>query len=351
MRAEKVSLRMRQFQVLTVVQVLFVGMVLAALQTQSVQAADMRVDTTWRWEEVETEGEPTKRHECSFVECGGRFYLIGGRRENAVDRYDPVNSVWSQGAKPPLEIHHFQAVTVGSEIYVVGAMTGPYPKELPVDRVLIYDTLTDQWSDGPQMPEGRRRGGGGAVLIDGKIYLVCGIELGHFEGTQPWLDCLDVTTGAWTSLTDAPRGRDHFQAVAAEGKLYALGGRVTSKKTNHVFDQTVAEVDVYDVASNRWETLDAALSLPTPRAGAACLVAGEQLLVIGGESQQPLAHADVEILNLKTLSWTSVMPMTLQRHGTGAVWYDGKIYLAAGNDKRGGGSELSNLICFSVDSP
>ena len=40
-----------------------------------------------------------------------------------------------------MELHHFQAVAVGDAIHMVGAMTGPYPNEKPLDKVVsIFPT-------------------------------------------------------------------------------------------------------------------------------------------------------------------------------------------------------------------
>ena len=79
-------------------------------------------------------------------------------------------------------MHHFQAVVFDNKIYVVGAMTGAYPKEPPLSHVYIYNPAADAWSQGPEVPVDRRRGGAGAVLYNGEIYLVAGITNGHYDG-------------------------------------------------------------------------------------------------------------------------------------------------------------------------
>ena len=52
----------------------------------------------------------TPRHEHGYVQVGSRFYLLGGRRIQPVDIFDPATGLWTKGAPPPIEIHHFQAV-------------------------------------------------------------------------------------------------------------------------------------------------------------------------------------------------------------------------------------------------
>jgi N-acetylneuraminic acid mutarotase len=72
------------------------------------------------WQLVDTQNEPTARHENAFVQADGKFYLIGGRGERPVDIYDPATNTWSEGQTPPLEMHHFQAVSHEGKDYVMG---------------------------------------------------------------------------------------------------------------------------------------------------------------------------------------------------------------------------------------
>ena len=293
---------------------------------------------------VPASGQFTPREECAFVESGGRFYLLGGRGIHPVDIFDPKTRAWTHGAPPPIEAHHFQPVVWEGRIYLACAMTGKYPREQPLDRILIYDPQKDAWSWGDAIPANRRRGSAGAVIHDGKLYLVCGIRNGHTDGWVNWCDAYDFHSGAWSVLPDAPRVRDHFEAAIIDGKIYAAGGRRTSAITNQVFDLTIPEVDVYDFAKKSWSTLPAAGNLPLPRAGAATLAVGSDLIVFGGESMTQLpAHAQVQALDTRTGRWRNLPPMLQGRHGTGVVLYDGAFYTCAGAGERGGRPLLSTL--------
>ncbi len=191
------------------------------------------------WETIDANGQPTARHEAAFVAYKGKAYLIGGRRINPVDVFDPTTKTWTAKSETPIELHHFQAVVVDDAIYLIGAMTGPWPNEKPVEKIVVYYPETDEFKFIHSIPESRRRGGAGAALHDGKIYIVGGITNGHMDGRQPWLDVYDPRTGAWIPLEDAPHGRDPFQAAVHQGRLYALAGRTTSQRTNQGVDLTV----------------------------------------------------------------------------------------------------------------
>jgi len=291
---------------------------------------------------IEPRGEPLKRHECAFVEAGGKLYLIGGRGEKPVNVYDPATNRWTDAAQPPIEIHHFQPVVVGGRIYVMGALTGKYPHETPIENVLIFDPARNAWSEGPAIPEERRRGAAGAALYNGKIYMSAGILDGHWDGHVKWLDAFDPKTAEWEKLADAPRPRDHFQATVIGDKMYLAGGRLSSAKTGDTFKLSVGEVDVYDFASGTWSTADA--KIPTERAGSFSVAWKGRVLVLGGESGgQQEAHAEVEAFDPKTGEWELLPELRQGRHGTGVAVADGKLWVAAGSANRGGGPELTTL--------
>lgn len=293
---------------------------------------------------ISTTNSPSARHECGFVEANGLFYLIGGRRIKPVDIFDKKTNTWQQGPKPPIEIHHFQAVTYKDDIYIIGAMTGKYPHETPLDKILIYQTKTNQWVWGDTIPEHRRRGSSGIVVKGDVAYVVSGITDGHWSGHVPWMDSYHFKTGKWRILKDAPRPRDHFHAAIHQNKIYCAGGRNSSAKTKQTFDLTIAEVDVFDIEKNTWTTLPKASNIPTERAGASSVIKKDKLFVIGGESaSQKIAHDKVEVLNLSTKIWHASTQLKRGRHGTQSILFKNKIYIAAGCGNKGGKPELSSL--------
>lgn len=307
-------------------------------QTTSPQGTDI---APVEWQQRKASTPPSARHENGFVAVGERLYLIGGRGERPLDIFDPATGRWSQGAEPPFEIHHMQAIAYDEKLYVLGAMTGGFPEEPPLANILIYDPASDAWSEGPEIPADRRRGGSGVVLHEGLIYLVGGNTRGHMSGYVPWVDVFDPETGRWTQLPDAPHSRDHFHAAVIDGHLYAAGGRTSSHDTGESMSLTVGPVDVYDIENQRWRTL--AAPIPTQRAGTATVALNGLLVVLGGEStSQVEAHSEVEAYNPETEKWRSLPPLPVGRHGTQATLFDGELHIVAGSENRGGGPELND---------
>ncbi|MDE0103416.1 MAG: hypothetical protein OXN89_13650 [Bryobacterales bacterium] len=273
---------------------------------------------------------------------------MGGRGIKPVEEFDPATRSWHQLGPTPFEMHHFQPVEVGGLVYVVTAMTGKYPKETPLDAWHTYEPEEDLWQEGGPIPVGRRRGGAGTVAYQGKIYVAGGIVDGHTSGTVPWFDEFDPETGEWQTLPDAPRPRDHFPAVVAEGRVYLIGGRNTSyhepDNFTAFFGAVIPEVDVYDFATGEWSTLAEPLDVPSAAGGLAVL--NGSIYYFGGESDSRIAHSETHRIDPMTGAVELVAPLHRGRHGGGAAVLDGKIYVAAGSGGRGGGPELSSTEVF-----
>lgn len=298
------------------------------------------------WSSMQGDTRPTARHENGAVALNGRLYLFGGRGERPLDILDLETGQWTQGAAPPMEMNHIQAVTVDGKIWAVGAMNGPFPQENIIAQIQVYDTDLDKWSRGPDLPVGRERGGSAVVVEDGYLYLVGGNQLGHNAGYVAWADRLNLSSGEWVRLPDAPHARDHFNAVYLDGKIYAPGGRTSAADRGQPLELTVGPMDIFDVATGSWTTSLA--PIPTPRAGLTAVAFGGLVITIGGESaEQQQAHAEVEAFDPMTGTWISLPPLPIGRHGTQAVVVGDEVQIVAGSAAAAGGPELNDRLVLS----
>lgn len=310
------------------------------------------------WIEIDDGPGPQARHEAGFVAVGNRLYLIGGRGVKNIQYFDLGTGNWVNTGESTANLHHFQPVVLGDDIYIVGALTGmccEADDEVPVDVVMVFDTQTNQLTASHSIPSEFQRGATGAVAYQGDIYIVSGNTGGHGDDVGPiTTDNLDLFTrydpdappgSRWTELDPIPHERDHFSAVVIGDKLYVAGGRTSEVAFgNAMFAAVVPEVDVYDFGTENWSTLT---MLPSPRAASPTAALGGAMYVIGGEGGSmslPGADAWDDVHRLVPSSpWATLDPIPVPRHGTGAAVCGGDIYVAAGATTRGGSSETNDF--------
>ncbi|GAB3561686.1 kelch repeat-containing protein [Spirosoma luteolum] len=295
------------------------------------------------WQPVTPQNTCSTRHENAATLIGDSLYALGGRGMKPLEALNLKTLVWQRLPAPPVEMNHFQAVSYRGEIYVMGAFRGSYPHETVLPNIYIYNPKQGAWRLGPVIPAEKQRGAGGTVVYNDKIYMVCGITDGHYDGHVAWLDEYDPKTDTWKRLADAPHPRDHVQVTVADGKLYVAGGRLSTARINKVLQLTVPDVDVYDFKTARWSTLPAASNLPTLRGGSTAVTKDGKVWIIGGETEQVLAHNEAEALDPKTGRWTAGPRLNQGRHGTQAVVYNNHIYIVAGSANHGGGPEINTV--------
>lgn len=317
-------------------------LILSNCKTSSVAVEDE--PPVWTWETLEVNGTPTARHEAGLAALDNKIYLIGGRRINPTSVFNTSSDTWEEKSETPIEIHHFQPVTLGDKIYLIGAMTGGWPRERPLEKVMVYHPATDEYRYTHEIPEHRRRGGAGVAVYNGKIYVIGGITNGHMDGYKPWFDEYDPVTGEWKALPDAPTSRDHFQAVVIGDKLYAFAGRNTSKRTEQDMALTIQHGNVFDFKTGRWDAVTTDLAIPTLRAGNSIFAWQDEIVVGGGESTaHVVAHNEVEAYNVNSKKWRAWPSMKRGRHGTGLVTVGNYVYTASGCGNRGGEPELTSI--------
>ena len=131
-------------------------------------------------------------------------------------------------------------------------------------------------------------------------------------------------------------------------KIYAVSGRLSGGEGG-VLKPLIAEVDIYDIPTKKWSTLDVKQNLPTPRAGAAVALFQDEIFVIGGEvKHQKNAYKRVEAYNFEKKKWKKKKDMNYGRHGTQAIVLGNGIYIAGGSPVQKGGNQ-KNMEVYGVD--
>lgn len=271
------------------------------------------------------------RSEASVAALNGKVYMLGGYpgariTSDSVQVYDPATDSWELGPPLPVPLHHTMAASVDGRLYVIGGEAGnPAPgQSVFQDKVYLLDAEAGTWVERAPMPTARS--GGGADVIDGKIY-VAGGRPPHGHDFAVY----DPAADAWTELPDLPTQRNHLGVVAIGGRLYVAGGRFGGGVGSEMTDA----LEIYDPASG-WSP---GAPLPAPRAGVTAVAANGCLYVIGGEGNDadPRGVFDLnELYDPGTKSWQRLEPLPTAMHGiTGAAFLDGLIYVPGGATRRG----------------
>jgi N-acetylneuraminic acid mutarotase len=136
-----------------------------------------------------------------------------------------------------------------------------------------------------------------------------------------------VDPGEWGGRAPLIAPNSELAFAELNRKFYLLGGYPASR-------QTVRTVQVYDIASDRWE-----LGPPLPQPnnhGMAASVNGK-IYLIGGQTtaDDPSYVNTVYELDPASGAWVAKAPMPTARSAGVAIVHDGKIYVAGGRPPRG----------------
>jgi N-acetylneuraminic acid mutarotase len=275
------------------ISVLTAGLIALAVPAQSQTPAG-----TW----TQKAPMPAVRGEVAAAEVGGKLYAVGGNFERKVlprnEEYDPATDRWRARAPLPEPRDHLGVATVGGKIYAFGGFTSSVHQGAG-DGAFEYDPETTAGE--PWHHEWSARFVGLAVL-GGKIHVIGGRGLDNV--TAATHEVYDVATGTWSMAAPLPRARDHMAVVAVDGKIHAIGGRLTGPA-----DQT-AQHDVYDPAANSWTS---AAPLPTPRSGVAGVLYRGMILVLGGELPPGHTFPENESYDAKGDRWVTLAPLPAPR--------------------------------------
>jgi N-acetylneuraminic acid mutarotase len=169
----------------------------------------------------------------------GKIYLIGGLVVSGIYAYsfyssnwvyDPAPDSWSQTAPMPLGVSDYASCVVDDQIYVIGGIYNYVGYALFTNLVQIYNTQTNQWSQGTSMPYNMSQMG--AAVTTGlqaqkNIYVMGGItDTGNSNYNFHDVDLTQVynpQTG-WSTGTTMPTARSGLSLANVNDTLYALGG-------------------------------------------------------------------------------------------------------------------------------
>jgi hypothetical protein len=190
---------------------------------------------TKRWEAMPALPEARSSHDVLML--GEKLYVVGGWiLEGKTERWCDTMLVLDLSAKQPqweslaqpFRRRALMAAARHGKIYVVGGITD---KGAVVRNVSIYDPGKGEWTEGPQLPEGRYLGFSPAVGVHhGKLYAALG------DGSLLWMD---EGKQCWEKAAQV-EARVAHRLVSGEGHLLVLGGAAKGKNFDIVERVAVA---------------------------------------------------------------------------------------------------------------
>lgn len=248
---------------------------------------------------------------CDVVQSSGSHCTV-----SRIAIYNAVTATWTFDGAPEAAVWKSNGVgTIGGKLYSSGGYNTHDPNDGFSRRVWSYDPAARRATQRADMPRFTAEGVTG--VIDGKLYVLPGIcdangwpRPGYCE-QEPFrrLYRYNPATNKWVARKSAPHFHRSGAGGVIGGKFYVVGGF-------HGF-QPVADLDVYDPATDTWKTL-----APIPSAGGAVGTAlGGKLYVLVG--------TNAYVYNLGTNRWSPIAKPTWGHDGVIRVVINGKPKLLA----------------------
>lgn len=174
---------------------------------------------------------PTPRHGLSASVLNGKIYAISGfdgTNMATVEEYDPASDTWTKKADLPTLRSHLATQVVNGKIYAIGGWDRREGMDTVFSSVAVYDPAADTWTKKADMPTSRWSPASG--VVNGKIYVVGGTVVtgARDRHNLKTVEVYDPETDTWAQGVDMPTARGWLSASLVDGRLYAVGGRISS---------------------------------------------------------------------------------------------------------------------------
>jgi Kelch motif len=177
---------------------------------------------------------------------------------------------------------------------------------------------TDHWTEVASMHYAR--GGHALIAAQGKLYALGGNTA---RANVAQVEAYDPAAKAWSVVTSLPDPRNHLMGFVRGGAVCVAGGR----------SPTTARVDCFDIAKNAWTSLPG-LPQPTSGGGAATFGGGD-VVVLGGQDASETRIVNQLARFGPTPAWSGAESMLDPRHGFELAIYEGRAWACGGGSAPG----------------
>lgn len=229
---------------------------------------------------------------ASAVTVGSDIYVIGGRQSDGavndeVHVYNTAEHEWRAVAINPEPTQNGSAIfLVASDgIFSVG---GELPNEALTDRVSVYNPAENSWGQAASLPKPLS---GGLLLSDGgaQIYYLGGQDA---DGAVSDAFVYDLTTDQWKSLPAMPDARTASTGGLVLGSIYVIGGQDSA-------GNPTADCFKFEISAGQWESCT---GMSNSRVSASSAVIFNEIYVVGGETGADFG----ELYNPESDTWEQI---------------------------------------------
>ncbi len=281
------------------------------------------------WQDAEVAPLPTPLLDSSGAAIDDQFYVVAGTSSfgprDTIYRYSPRTNTWSLVTHLPNgypAVSNPSVAVYDDELYVLGGSTSPLSGA--VTNAAKFNPRTSSWINLSPLPA--PRAGASAQVIQGRLYLVGGMDQGISHGE---LFIYDIATDTWTTGSPLTPPRDSAMTAVLGNALYLFGG---SSRSTPLGDATTLDTAmVYTPATDSWSALP---SMPTGRHSGVAIATETRIVVFGGEANGSLGTT--ELFDPALGVWDTLAEMPTGRHGVSAARIGNAIYAAGGGSDQGG---------------
>jgi N-acetylneuraminic acid mutarotase len=238
---------------------------------------------------------------------------------------------------------------INGKVYVVGGDSS----YIALSRFNVYDPATDTWSAPVTTGTFRPHTFHTSSVVNGKIYVIGGWnnDVAPFEPVDIFttIDVFDVATSHWSTITPQGKHTPRFLATSCvvNGKIYVIAGDTNSWLPTDI-------VEIYDPATNTWETPSIEGQLIEPRAALTSVAIGNKIYIMGGSGYVNSKYFGLEVFDATANTWE--IPLTQGTFTPRGVFssctFDGKIYTVGGfTTKNFPGMEVFDVGTSTWETP
>ncbi|XP_078488543.1 uncharacterized protein LOC100186900 isoform X2 [Ciona intestinalis] len=185
------------------------------------------------------------------------------------------------------------------------------------DKIFYCDVTDGEWKHLANLPEPRHHHA--VAVLGGYLYVAGGDSTEGWSSPSDKVWRYDLWSEEWLTVSCMKKPRESFQMAALDMKLYVVGGRVNN-------GVTVAEVEVYDPATNSW---DEVAPISSPRRHVAVSSLSSKVYAVGGSSDD-LVSRRVERYCPASNTWERKQPLIKPRFSASLHSIQNRLYVVGG---------------------